>query len=69
MQTDTPKIQQAIEAKLNELETIEPSEHSLSRETRKYALEQIAQAANSEQEALDSIKQASLGELAQVSMF
>lgn len=64
------QILQAIEHKLDELESVEPSDgDGLDRETRRYALMQIVDAVADEREALHHVDRALLGELAQLSMF
>lgn len=70
MEKNNPIIQQAIEQKLNELEQTSPSsEQNISRETRRYALEQIAEMETTEAKAIKGIKEATLPGIFQLSMF
>ncbi|KAB7789958.1 hypothetical protein F7D09_1508 [Bifidobacterium leontopitheci] len=63
-------LSELIERKLDELEAVQPSDGDyLDRQTRREALETIAELGNSPEERVERVAQANLGALFQASMF
>lgn len=72
MENKTYNIDQEIEKKLDELEKQFPTDDpncGLGREGRRYSLQQIADMEQTPEAKVKAIREALMGEIAQVSMF